>query len=932
MAQWDAFISYARSASTLEAQKLQIALQTFAKPWHRLRAVRVFRDDSSMSANPGLWSTIEQGLREARWLVVLLSPAAARSEYVANEIGWWLQHKDAGSILLVHDEGTLGWDRARNDFSAASDCVPAPLRGAFREEPRWTDLSWFDAPGSSGASDPRFVEKVADLASAIRGVPRDELLGEDVAQHKRSWRLAKVALGTLTLLLIASVVASILAIAQRNEVLRQANTLLARQLAATSDSLLDRDLRRAQLLAVQAYRTEPTPETRAALLRATLASPALRRFVTFDAPIRSVDASASGRFLVAGLTDGRVVSWDLGTGTPVQRLTMQHEVLDVAIGDEGTVVAAVDGSSTYVAAGTEVGRLDLPQGQEPTLVTVNPSGTGVVVASKGDNPMITLADLAKRNQRTVPDASSAYGALSAQFVGGDRVLLAGSGGTEVRTFPGFERVSRGTFFFGARQVSARPSADGVWTTATNGASEVPVWRLDADDQGDPPRYAVVPMTYETASALNHDGTLLAVADASGVRVAQVRSTTADAGYGNTAAPAASYPGTGTAIDRGVLFLGSSSRFAVASGRQLSLWDPDSAGRAAATATVSVASSCTGCGSPTVALSPDGTTMAVRDGDGTAVLVGSVPGRSGRLIASFDQRDNSVGNLATPVWLSDDSVLVVASGSDSASGTLTGPLPGLPAGFTGWAIGQPNARILAVRPSPDGATTLVVDSNGRLARYRTSSGQLVGEVRVPGGSKWLFDAAISPDLASVALVPREVDEVIVVDAATGTERYRARSGTAEVARTLFAAGSLWIRGTSGAVQRHDPATGALQRVLPGTFPGWLPLVEASGTVAIPDELDTSLYDATADTILDDVPLPADQTGVRRGVALSADGSVLVTVFEAPGTGTSTDGLAVGLNLDPERLVATACRTSGGSLTAADWTELIGGTAPADLTCR
>ena len=41
----------------------------------------------------------------------------------------------------------------------------------------------------------------------------------------------------------------------------QATALLARQLAVTADSLLGRDLRRAQLLAVQAYRTEANPDT-----------------------------------------------------------------------------------------------------------------------------------------------------------------------------------------------------------------------------------------------------------------------------------------------------------------------------------------------------------------------------------------------------------------------------------------------------------------------------------------------------------------------------------------------------------------------------------------------------------------------------------------------------------------------------------------------
>ena len=36
--------------------------------------------------------------------------------------------------------------------------------------------------------------------------------------------------------------------------------------------------------------------------------------------------------------------------------------------------------------------------------------------------------------------------------------------------------------------------------------------------------------------------------------------------------------------------------------------------------------------------------------------------------------------------------------------------------------------------------------------------------------------------------------------------------------------------------------------------------------------------------------------------------------------------------PIELVGVACRTSGGSLTAADWTALIGPDVPADLTCR
>jgi len=928
LAQWDAFISYARSASTLEAQRLQTAIQTFAKPWYRLRAVRIFRDDSSMSASPALWSSIEQGLRQARWLVVLLSPAAARSEYVAAEIRWWLANKDSATILLVHDEGVLAWDRSRNDFSADSDCIPAPLRGAFREEPRWTDLSWFDLPGSSGPADPRFTEKVADLAATIRGIPRDELLGEDVVQFKRSWRLAKVAIGLLSLLLIASIVAGIVAVAQRNEVVRQANTLLARQLAVTSESLLARDLRRAQLMAVQAWRTDPTPATRAALLRANLASPALRRFVPFAARINAVSSSADGRFVAIGLDSGEVFSWDVATGSPVARFRLPAQVDDVGISNEGTVVAAVDGTNTYVSSGSSVGSLVLPAGQAPQFVAVNPSGTGVLIASKGDAPQATIVELDKRSQRTVPDPISpdGYGASSVRFVGDDTVVLS-SGATETRTFPGFVRITRGDTSYGARQLPGRMSSDGKFATATNGTSEVPVWPINGD-QDNPPRYAFVPMTNETASALNHDGTLLAVADASGVHVAQVRETRAPAGFGHSATPPRSFVGVSQVKSDGLLFLGTSARFVAVAGSELSLWDPSSAGRSATTAEVAVPFACTACGSPTVVVSPDGGSMAIRDGFRDGLLVGNVPGNSGGLLASAEFPD-PVGELAPPVWLDNKTVLQVTPGD--AGGTLRGALPNLPNGVVGWAVGHPETRVLALKVAADGQSVLVVDADGRLIRYHPRTGVLISQSQVSVEPRSLFDAAISDDLATVALVQQEIAELLVVDAATGAERFRIGSQSENVVRAMFASGSLWVRYPTGLVERRDPSTGTLQRRLPGRFPGSWSLSESAGIVAIPTDLDIALYDAAGDAVLGTVGVPSDWAALRRGIDLSPDGSALVSVFESGGN-EGDAGLALSTDLEPEDLVGLACRTAGGSLTAEDWQGLVGSDVPNDLACR
>jgi len=59
---YDAFISYSHALDGALAPALQTGLERFAKPWYRSRALRVFRDTASLSANPDLWSSIEKAL------------------------------------------------------------------------------------------------------------------------------------------------------------------------------------------------------------------------------------------------------------------------------------------------------------------------------------------------------------------------------------------------------------------------------------------------------------------------------------------------------------------------------------------------------------------------------------------------------------------------------------------------------------------------------------------------------------------------------------------------------------------------------------------------------------------------------------------------------------------------------------------------------
>ena len=105
--QYDGFISYSHAADGKLAPALQRALHVLAKPWYRRRALRVFRDKTSLSANPALWPAIEQAFRQSQWFLFLASPQAAHSHWVRKELQWWLGNRSGSQLLILLTEGEL---------------------------------------------------------------------------------------------------------------------------------------------------------------------------------------------------------------------------------------------------------------------------------------------------------------------------------------------------------------------------------------------------------------------------------------------------------------------------------------------------------------------------------------------------------------------------------------------------------------------------------------------------------------------------------------------------------------------------------------------------------------------------------------------------------------------------------------------------------
>lgn len=79
---YDVFISYIHKHDAMLGPALQTELQRFAKPWYKMRALRIFLDTANLAANPALWASIDEALGSSQWFILLASPDAAESEWV----------------------------------------------------------------------------------------------------------------------------------------------------------------------------------------------------------------------------------------------------------------------------------------------------------------------------------------------------------------------------------------------------------------------------------------------------------------------------------------------------------------------------------------------------------------------------------------------------------------------------------------------------------------------------------------------------------------------------------------------------------------------------------------------------------------------------------------------------------------------------------
>jgi len=325
---YDAFISYSHTADGRLAAALQSALDSFAKPWYRLRALHIFRDQTNLAVNPALWSSIREALDQSLFFIFLASPEAAVSPWVEKEAEYWVGKNGTSHVLIVLTGGTLEWDHSSVSFTSEhTNALPGSLLRAFPEEPLFLDLRWAREPAAPlRLRAPRFHEAVLQLAATLHNRPKDELDGADIRNQRHTRLIA--ASGMIAILL-----ASLFAFRQTRVSQQESLQNLAARLAGDSVKVLaDRPdrAREAALLAIESTRIHPSFEGNSALRAAVslLAADAqfyLPQISDPDERVRDMAFSRDGASLAVARDDGSTQLIDVVNKKPIGYFTPDEQ-------------------------------------------------------------------------------------------------------------------------------------------------------------------------------------------------------------------------------------------------------------------------------------------------------------------------------------------------------------------------------------------------------------------------------------------------------------------------------------------------------------------------------------------------------------------------------------------------------------------------------
>jgi WD40 repeat protein len=930
---FDAFVSYSHAADGRLAPALQRAMQRLAKPWYRARALRVFRDESVLTANPHLWTSIVTAMDDAQWFVLLASPDAVASEWVNRELDHWLSAKSADRILVAVTDGTIEWQHGLLTGSA----IPAQLRDAFSEEPRHVDLRWAASETDLDMHNARFRDVVAQLAAPMHGIAKDELDSEDVRQYRRARRLARGGVTVLTLLVVIALITTGFAVVQRSHADTEKRRAQSEARISDARRLSAEAYRRAQsqpdlalLLAVEGHRRDDSVDTRGALFATLEQSPHLTAMRPWpDRDVSAVDFNSDGTRAVVGYGNGTFRLWDVSTMHPLSNAVpaATKRIDDAAFSRDGTRIAtlstdgliarvwdartrrpvtpplrfesstqtphiqfAPDGGMLAATVGEGVRVWSLPSGR---LLSVIPSANTFSVSLSPDGHTVAVASL---KEVFLHDLRAGTTTRALPVKGLDLALAFNSDGSMIAA-GGWDSIT--IFDVGTGRVATTLSAglaghgyirslvfarDGRRLVAGTADGQVLAFSLPGGAQLGTPLFGVA-----------SNGTLDRVALVAGDRRVVAGSTAAFVQWdfgANTLARSVPFANAVANLDVPIAAAGN---VAVTGMGQARLWNvaheafdgpelPLGCGVA--------------CAQVAVAVTPDGRTMAIANG---AVSLWSVATR--RKIADLILPKPSQG-FQRAAFSADGSLLAVASV------TVPATAQSRPTGDVMVFDTRTHKRVLdrtdyvgqdpqAVAISDDDRVVAAGGDDGRLRLFNLATGASV--VSAPlDGTPIVRDVAFTPD--GIATVDSSGLVTFWDSSARPTGRVLV-AGVGALAHASLSPDGKTLAAVSmrGALVLWDLATG--RQVGPALW-------------ASPEEA-TSEFTAN---------LP--------GVAFAAGGRTAIVAIAGTELSSSIGAQAASItfwNLEPSEWERRACQLAGRNLTRSEWSQFVGPSVPYRRTC-
>ncbi|WP_067479979.1 TIR domain-containing protein [Actinomadura hibisca] len=957
--EYDAFISYSHTEIDTAAA-LQRSMQRLARPWWKSRAMRVFRDESDLAAAPALWPTIERALEASQWLVLMASPRAAASGWVAREVAWWLEHRPEARerLLIVLTSGEIHW--GDGDFDRdTTNALPKELFGVYPQPPTWVDLRNLMPEGPREPGDAALADvvsngrlpdlMVAAVAAPIRGLSKSEMVGEHLRQRRTTRRVVTTTVAVLTVLTVLAGVTAWLAVDQSHEAGERARIAEARQLAAVSTTLLDDRLDLAQPMAVAAYRRDRNAETRAALLRSVLASPHLVRYLDAGDQVSALAGSADGRVIVAGTRGGDVLRWDVGTdpgtGSRVGKTKLAKlpdQVADVGISADGRVIAAAGRTAAVLwTAGRGDAPLAVPAGWLPKLITVSPGGARVAMTTEradaeyDEAPTLNLLDRATgawHRSRTVRWPSRLSMPDEKEVV-----VFDGTAGNWTRhAVPAWKMRDPVGPGFGTYDFSSALSQGGRYFTYSNGNTEFQIWRTDATSASydHPPLWGKAGVDYPSAMAVAPDGKRLAVAGPGGIHVS-----TSAARRGQNGKVTVLTGNESVNTDTLSFFGQGDDRLLSASGQMVTLWDLRQTSRIGSTHRLEIPLGCRACSAPRIAVRPDGRAVAVLDGNGETVAVKDLSSSTPPTVLRKELLDGVYG---PPLWSARGDRLFlptprdgggeVRGGGTAATTLATWPSrPELgetaeddPVVMTGWA-GR-DGHLLEFR------------SSGRVVTRDAATGEVVNDRTGPPQ----LEDTTTIHVGEMDFDPTRQQAIIAANGSNSTDRTYAlllstRDGRAEripgddeVGLVGFAGSRVLVQRTNGSLEVRSPNGRDLVRTIPGDgrYPA-LTTDNANLLVRLRSDGKAVVSDLGSSAAVGVVPVQEPPISGSIALRFSPDGSTLFVAI--PSDGPSDQGALQQWSFDEKKWLRVACDAAGHDLTDDQWRRYTGIGAPAGSRC-